>query len=122
MRKFEIDRSRWLRGGYPSFLLRRKDRKMCCIGLYLEACGVEEERLVDIADPMGVMGLLPVEAHWLRQGEQEDKTPLDSYAASALMWVNDQMNTITEAEREEAIRARFSSHGVEVTFVDGDGA
>ena len=42
--KLTIDRNVWLRGegNGVSFLLREVDRKMCCVGIYLKACGILE--------------------------------------------------------------------------------
>jgi len=106
--KLEIDRRKWLRGEYPSRLLRVSSRKQCCVGIYLSALGVPDEALLDrcYADSCGV-GPLPEEARWLL-GHSAD--------AHALYVRND--DAMAEETREIAIAAIFAKHGIEVTFTN----
>lgn len=114
-----IDRAVWLRGegNEESFLLRAKDQKMCCVGIYLKGLGVEDERLLDtgMAEDTKVLdtkdiGLvvkdLPDEAKWLE----------DSTTAGELYRTND-AEGIGEEERETTIASLFKEQGVEVRFV-----
>lgn len=108
MRKLEIDRKIWLRGEgcYASKLLRRGDKKQCCIGCYLSACGVSPDNLLDRGEPY--FGAIPDEADWLGMRDEN---------ALPLFKLNDD-EKIDDVFREEKIRDEFIKHGVEVTFVN----
>jgi hypothetical protein len=121
MREFTISREKWLRGeGHQvSFLIRGFDKKQCCLGFYLEACGVSSEILRDLRSPQvlfddGFDDEFPEEASWLLSG---DRTPFNSDDGNALMVVNDTPDT-PGLTREESIAEKFLEHDVLVTFVD----
>lgn len=82
MRNLVIDRSIWLRGEGEdeSRLLRVADGKMCCVGIYLAACGVPSSQLEEVKCASEVrrkwgtvlvrIPTFPEEAQWLRnEGE-----------------------------------------------------
>lgn len=118
--KFTIDRNIWLRGEGEdrSYLLRPADGKMCCVGIYLAACGVPREELSSrqSACALGVIAgthELPEEARWLLAHgvsgmPSQDATQL--YADNDGEWE-------TPVEREERIRGAFARHGIVVEFV-----
>lgn len=124
MRKLKIDRSIWLRGegDRRSKLLRSSDQKMCCIGIYLEACGVDREILSDIGDAssMFVKRVLPEEARWL---VSTDISP----SAESFYRINDCIlnsdypdeyaEISSEEDREQKIKEMFLKHDVEVEFL-----
>lgn len=108
MKKLEIDRKIWLRGEGPthSSLLRSRDKRQCCIGIYLSACGVPPCQLLDRGEPYP--GSLPDEADWLGMRDEN---------ALPLFRLNDD-EKFDDVYREEKIRDEFIKHGVEVTFVN----
>lgn len=110
MRKLVIDRKVWLRGERASYLLRRHDRKMCCVGIYLKACGVPEEKFKGLAGIISVPEKVkfPEEAEWLRG--------LDTLLYG-LYAVNDALD-LTEIQREAKIVKLFAQRDVEVTFIN----
>jgi len=110
MRKLTIDRAIWLRGEgfYISALLRGSDAKMCCVGIYLEACGVSRDVLVDVHVAEDVKDL-PEEARWLRKYRDKD--------GAGLYETNDSTDYQDEHVREDRIAAAFARNGVEVEYV-----
>lgn len=108
--KLIIDRAKWLRGegGLPSYLLRKYDNKMCCVGFYLKACGMKDVDILSKSVPSKVVDL-PKHALWLVIGR------LDSHN-SGLLHVNDTTFS-SEDERENKITEIFAQHDVQVEFV-----
>lgn len=130
--EFDLSREVWLRGDeLESKLYRPRDGKMCCLGVYLEACGFEKVDMADIATPLMMqLGELP---SWLLEGTRD----ISSKDVTALMRVNDERILDTETyewykvrgtlnaqhhadedEREEKIIALFKKQGVTVNIVD----
>lgn len=134
VKSFTIDRSIWLRAlppvppGQPiddikatgSYLLREIDRKRCCLGIYLQACGVPDVVMEGIASP----GYLfrersearPLMPEWLVDRDWDLGEGGNSFVATALMEINDD-DTIDDAAKEAFIIRTFAGEGVEVTFV-----
>ncbi len=127
MKKITIDRKIWLRGKkmidqtgdsleLASMLNRPFDGRMCCIGIYLNQCGIAKKDLLDKADPAMLTdsGDLPKQAEWLieRDGEHITSYIDNSEVAGKLMTEND------GAAREERIAALFAKHDVEIEFIN----
>jgi hypothetical protein len=121
--KFTIDRSEWLRGeGHEkSFLLRESDGKMCCLGIFSLACGLDPERITNVESPE----MVPVEDDESVASLWEKGNPAAGFLfncagasnlCSRLMETNDEVNTV-EGDREEEITKLFAQGGVEVEFV-----
>lgn len=118
---FVIDRKIWLRGegSERSALLRAEDGKMCCLGIFLDKCGVPRGRLKGAANPMDPfrpqqdLNDVPKPAQCLF-----DKGSLRSQVFN-LMGINDAVGEVSEGVREERIAQEFADIGVRVTFVDG---
>ena len=102
VRKFTIVRSLWFRGeGDDDSKLRRiKDGKQCCLGFYLEACGVKLESLDDIASPMELVSErsikeVPKQARWLlspsSEDEKHDYAWVSTPVCNSLMQLNDEL-------------------------------
>lgn len=123
-RKLVIDRRIWLRGepsgeGIPwedsSQLHRVKDGKMCCVGIYLHACGVPMDALSGIGAADSVLAendenkTYVEEACWLIPSRPTDP-------ASQLYATNDD-DQLAGFEREQIIEEIFAQHGVDVEFV-----
>lgn len=105
IRKLVIDRRVWLRGegANESYLLRSRDHKMCCVGIYLEACGVPKSELPGRRVAIEVV---PARIHWLGLPGAEE-----IYA------VND--GRFEPKKREHELAALFKKYGkVLVEFVN----
>jgi hypothetical protein len=112
VKSFVIDRSIWLRGeSGKSYLLRSRDGKQCCLGIFAHQCGVPKSALRNngIPDTISVewQSHLP---HWMFVGIEmiDDGVVL-------LMRDND-MPGLSEEERERRIKEGFAKFGVEVSF------
>jgi hypothetical protein len=112
MKNLVIDRKIWLRGEDPetSRLFRKEDKKMCCLGIYLNKCRVSKKNLLDIQSPMSVNVSLPNQAKWLTNPSGDN-----SDLADTLMKRNDNRH-ITPKRREADIVAGFAKAGVKVKF------
>lgn len=119
--KLVIDRSKWLRGegSDKSELLREEDGKMCCLGFYLEQCGVSRDNISGKRIPGDVPRVdaeIPVVPEWLIE---TGTRCMSSDVCQNLMIKNDSEHTHDSA-REEYIAEKFAAQGIEVTFVDGE--
>jgi hypothetical protein len=129
LKKLKISRSIWLRGegANKSFLLRSSDGKKCCLGIYLSALGVPDEKFLGIANPCFVeQDILPAEANWIIC-KMENGQRINSELARPLMINNDAIvqengtglkGVGSEQEREELIAKGFFQAGIEVEFVE----
>ena len=117
MKQFTIIREMWLRGddGDQTFLLDDMGRR-CCLGFYLQACGLTDEELQDVAVPAEVKPGLPEEARWLRSVEHEG--PGKQVTRDSLLMEANDGSSVPEDVREESIVELFKEQGIEVLFVD----
>lgn len=121
--EFTIKRSKWLRGEKDdSALLRERDRKQCCLGIYLEACGAPLELMNGVPTPSDLADCDVPE--WLVREESDfdwDAEPVtrtvDSDLTDRLVAVNDSPD-LADPDREAAIAARFQEVGITVRFED----
>lgn len=116
--KLVIDRSKWLRGegSKSSFLLRFGDQKMCCLGFYLKACGLEDADILQTAAPHN-LGVLNKSPDWLLKPAKSSMSyPQPSTDCGKLMEINDQSDIADDAKEKE-IKAVFAKHDVEVEFI-----
>lgn len=122
--KLIIDRAKWLRGegSEDSYLVRASDGKMCCLGFYGQACGLDIEAMRDVPSPAEVPDVIAMawkEGRWLF----DDLYKFTSASCSNLMEANDvvcsDFEEIEEVERqrEAEIVSLFAFHSVEVEFV-----
>lgn len=128
-RKLVIDRRIWLRGEPEvvggkwedaSQLHRAKDEKMCCVGIYLHACGMSIEALSGHGEAESVLT-----NDVSNEFYDEEKTFIEeacwliadrSDPASKLYATNDD-STLPEDVREQIIAKTFAQYGVDVEFV-----
>lgn len=116
-----ISRAIWLRGegGSSSFLLRCGDAKMCCLGIYLEACGISRRILQGVGSPilLSIRHKIPAEVRWLFTDDGRE-----SQDCAGLMSINDRdltySNHFDEDQRERSIIRRFSQQGITVEFTE----
>lgn len=117
--KVEIERKRWLRGDDQNSYLRRKaDRKMCCLGFRCLAVGLSTRAILAQTDPNDVQDKLP-EGDWM-----VDKNGKNSRDTHKAMIINDYVegdiykdSPMTEERREQLIAEIFARHGDEAVFV-----
>ena len=143
-----IDRNIWLRGTEDdSFLLAPETHeshpgKMCCVGIYLNACGVSKEMLVrkmTAHDGVPLVKSLPKNTKWLIKPDtftvaHDNPLYIASSTANLLYGANDEIYEADnydsdgepidngtpeefEAGREARIAELFAKHDVNVTFV-----
>lgn len=111
--KLVIPREKWARGR-PSALYEPDSKKSCCVGLYLQSCGLATEALCStrVANSMYLRDIIPSEAQWLLGVHKSAPSDI----AAELYQVNDAI--MNEEEREAYIAERFMSGGnVEVEFI-----
>ena len=147
--EFELPRSVWFRGegDYGSGLLLDdtavKDEdvgKMCCLGVYLKACGLPEKYLNDVGEPVSVNSLMHHEMpSWLfkKSSVTYSSRMAASEDCSMLMSINDEelvddetfeeltaeddvrkWHHRSEEERERKIIELFAKNGIKVNIVD----
>lgn len=104
--ELKIVRNRWLRGegSEESYLLRRRDKKQCCVGFYALALGLKEE---DIVGHKVLRDIVSVPAA---------QNPIWPGEMARLYHDNDDEN-ITDTAREAKIKDIFARHNVEVEFI-----
>lgn len=108
--KVKINRDTWLRGqgGSESYLRRKSDEKMCCLGFAAFECGVELSDIVDHRTPYDfeVGYNWPVPPTWNGGGYER------------LMNINDDLD-LTEIERERKLIGAGKEVGLEFEFYGG---
>jgi len=126
--KFTIPRDKWLRGeGFEvSSLLRASDGKMCCLGHFGLACGLNPERLENVGTPSNIAVDVPevdiweqIRKAWTGAGSflfKEEGNELSDFC-NDLMRFNDRIDLSGE-DREARIIGIFAQNGIEVEFVD----
>lgn len=114
--KLIIDRKIWLRGEpEDSKLLRSSDSKRCCLGIYGQACGVPDNKLIDQITPYFVGKNVWTKKR--RGGAWLFEEPTKFSDRLVLFRINDTV-TITEKKRESLIKKTFAKHGVHVEFIN----
>lgn len=110
VRSFVINRGEWLRGSLNSLLLCEGSKKMCCLGIYLKSCGIEDSVLAGAGSPIDIFKAAPL-PRWLISENKE----WNSRLVSSLIDANDDEHA-SEAQREERIIELFAKEGITVTF------
>lgn len=115
IKKFKIDRKRWLRLSKEnelddSCLLNSDNNKMCCLGFYSLARGLNKKYILDISEPSG---LVKESGEYMLPELMYRKEC--SKIARKLMVINDNPNTSDEV-KEKAIKNNFKKLGVKVEF------
>lgn len=117
MEKLQISRKIWLRGegADESYLLREKDKKMCCVGIYLSSViGMTDQELLGYS-------IVP-EVPYDSSNEELTSLGFDNRSRfEELYGLNDDYFEVVEDERERLIAKGFREltvRPVEVEFVD----
>lgn len=128
VRRFVVDRERWLRGEKEAKLLRVADKRMCCLGFLACASGAEPDHILGHGEPGDTWPerfLWPQWARWFEVDEDADSLSSsfaghygewnESRVISDAMSINDDLS-IDDATREAKLVALFASVGVELVF------
>jgi hypothetical protein len=132
VKEFTIDRERWFVGmpGGTSGELRiaKGDEdyspcdygRQCCLGFYLNACGVPQKQLVGQALPNDLAILRTIAPEGMRWLFAKDGS--DNYSASVVKLVStNDRGRIKAKDREARIKEGFAKQGVTVRFVGSYG-
>lgn len=119
-----IPRSIWLHGegSDNSMLLRSRDNKQCCLGIFLAAAGVSRNELSCKVTPMALTATtkdrVATVYPWLIDSRyhSSDGGP-DLPDVNTLMNTNDN-ECMLEEQREHHITEAFAAYGITVTFTD----
>jgi hypothetical protein len=123
--EFTIKRSLWYRGlgAYHSALLN-PDGKMCCIGFFAKACGLEDSDILHkkVLGPNSTdVDTECVETGWreleVALNNQEGLDIHHKFKLSNLYSTNDSSIT-SDATKEKIITDSFASQGITVKFED----
>jgi hypothetical protein len=111
VKSFTILRKKWIRGEDPeeTFLLRKDDGKMCCLGFYGQACGISDRDLLGVAEPSGVNEYHP-KIIWDTK-LIEEKTGWGTKVCDALIRINDENSP--DKVKEKKITEKFKKIGFE---------
>lgn len=105
-----IDRKRWLRGTGEahSYLQRKSDKKMCCVGFYACMLGYKKKDIIECAilDHLRDPSLVP---DWCAKAGYEKSDIRQLY-------ITNDDKVLTDTLRERKIRKLFAKHGVTVMF------
>jgi hypothetical protein len=109
--EFEISRKVWLRGegGVKSWLRRRDDGKMCCVGIYVKAMGASDDDITDIKSVNGLIDAGVDVPYWM------DGRGFDHIGG---LYRNNDNQALSPDERERLITEGFAANSIKVTFID----
>lgn len=118
-KEFTIDRAKWLQAGHPAIKEDRVESqlcdsqgRMCCLGFYLNSCGVAKSAMRRDLLPSDVVMLdSPKEIQWLFEFDVSSRRN-----ESVLASMNDAVG-VTQHRREQQIRREFAKQGIKVKFV-----
>ena len=119
--KLIINVNTWLHreGAGVSSLLRTKDGKRCCLGIYLQDnCGISPSHLRGVSSPDLTRVPLDTLPPWLLERREEDQA-FNSPLVEKLMSVNDERESLEEATRAE-IKQLFAQANIDVEYVEED--
>lgn len=119
-----IDRKRWLRGEEKSALVRKFDKKMCCLGFLGRACGIRRKDMVAVARPERLNSSSDIKkwpawlVSFIEMPAWQDADYFDTgRLGQQLMSLNDNQE-ISDKMREYKLKRKFKSVGLEVEFIN----
>lgn len=133
MKKLIIDRKTWYRGQRAdTSKLLRNDGMRCCLGFYLQSCGMDDQGnrgTIEMGTPASLLNdvgaEIPEEAQWLIDMVGSDAAndcicAENSKECQRLMSLNDvpSSSVYPESDREMAITKIFAEHGIAVEFIN----
>lgn len=130
VKKFTVVRKDWYRGkGGDHSCLANNSNRMCCLGFYAEACGLDRQTIRNLPSPEEAVKATkneitntihgkPVsrksDVVWDTQLIRKD-TGNNTALCNDLMHINDD-EELDEKLRESRLKAKFADLGVKVTF------
>lgn len=126
---FVVAREKWMRGGSSDTALLTLDGMRCCLGFVAAQCGIADDRITTIAEPLDIddaLGLVPDENAKHPLVELSRELDDDGYCSVSAqntelsgdaIEINDSPS-IDDAEREKRLSAAFTKHGYAIEFVD----
>lgn len=115
VKKFVIDRSKWLRGqGSINSYLLDNEGKMCCLGFYAQECGLRPQDIKNVAEPITVV--VSKKKDWNSFLIATDGAVDNSPDTWKLMEINDDPK-LDDKVREKFIKDRFAEHDIKVKFI-----
>jgi hypothetical protein len=111
MEKLVIDRNIWLRGERNSYLLRKSDKKKCCIGILMSSLlNIADDKILGKSTTISneqLVRLIPQKMEWLKNSSTMDE----------FYYINDN-STISDEEREKKLTELFAAQNIEVEFIN----
>ena len=109
-KQFTVYRSRWFRGKGDMYsrLLRKRDKKMCCVGFLAEACGFAPKDIEDRPTLAEIKVDVPAEMKNLAQDIMNN----------TLIYCTNDRTDMSEEERERALRQQFRQLGIRLIIKD----
>ncbi len=103
--KFTINRKSWLHG-QDSFAMLDKN-KMCCLGFYAKACGLQDKEIKYALSPQSV------KASWKTKLLVDGK---NSSSCADIIFVNDSAY-FKDEQRERLLKKKFKTLGIILEFI-----
>lgn len=110
-----VKRSQWLRGEADSYLLRRSDNRMCCLGFVCKEMGAKDEDIASIGCPSSVRND-DIIYNWPDRAFGQGRGMLMT-VTSRMMQINDD-RVKDDATREQQLVALGHDIGINLTFVN----
>lgn len=114
MKKLVIDRSKWLRGESPSYLLTN-DGSMCCLGFWCKSQGIEDDAIIHRGLPTAISPRDLIKA---------GVTDMEPFLGVNRPWMWDMFasinddTSINDSERETKLEKLFNNIGYTVEFIN----
>ena len=121
MLKVEVDRRTWLRGegSRDSFLLRRSDGKMCCLGSVALALGYTQDQIRGYTTPSALTDVTKFVDTGFVFKESTEAGPAPTQTCHDMMKDNDSQNpSYKDSEREEDLTRFAKKLGIELVFIN----
>lgn len=113
VKEFTVQRSKWLRGNMNISRLLNNKGKMCCLGFYSKACGIQNEDIKNISAPEDISN--NVSKNW-KTRLLKFNNRVNTAKCFKLMQINDS-SSINDEERERRLTKQFKILGIKVNFV-----
>jgi hypothetical protein len=128
VKSFIVERKKWLRGeGSEDSCLLTEGNRMCCLGFYAEACGLDRKVIRGLSSPM--KAVYATQGHFIenykdklstRKSDVIWKTKLvksgrDTATCNDMMKINDDEH-IDDTIRETKLTALFKKLGIRIKF------
>lgn len=115
VKEFTVDCNKWLRGEMISSLLVSSG-KMCCLGFYAKACGVEDSDLMNTATPARLYAKCNIELEGLTSVMDEGHLRDNRLTQLAVSYNDDRH--ISDELRISSLTRVFNDLGIKVTFIN----